>query len=110
MEAPNYILLALISIIGYFLRDLHNKFLESEKKSEELHDKVVRIEGKVERLDEKMPSDIANLEKVMDLKFEQLNQQFSLQFKELQKAIVHAEKAMTNQANSFVELLKEYRK
>ena len=114
MEAPNYIFVALITVlfgvVRYFFKDLHNKFMESEKKSEDLHDKVVKLEGKVERLDEKMPSEIANLEKVMDLKFEQLNQQFGLQFKELQKAIVHAEKAMTNQANSFVELLKEYRK
>ena len=29
MEAPNYILLALISIIGYFLRDLHSRLKDT---------------------------------------------------------------------------------
>jgi len=110
MEAPNYIILTLVSVLfgiaRYFFKDLHRKFMQSEKKNELLHDKVVKLEGKVERLDEKMPSEIANLEKVMDLKFEQFNKQFS----ELKEAIQHAEKTMTNQANSFVELLKEFRK
>jgi predicted nuclease with TOPRIM domain len=106
MEAPNYILLALISIIGYFLRDLHSRLKDTISDKDDIHDKVVRIESKVQRLDEKMPSEIANLEKVMDLKFEQFNDKFE----ELTKAIRHAEKTMTNQANAFVELLKEYRK
>lgn len=106
MEAPNYILLALISIIAYFLRDLHSRLKDTIKDKDDIHDKVVRIESNVQRLDEKMPSEIANLEKVMDLKFEQFNDKFE----ELTKAIRHAEKTMTNQANAFVELLKEYRK
>ena len=100
MEAPNYILLALIGIIGYFLRDLHNRFKEAVSDNEKMHDKVVKLEGKVERLDEKMPSEIANLEKIMELKFEQFNKQFE----ELTKAIRHAEKTMTAQAEAFVKL------
>ena len=110
MEAPNYIIILLITVLfgiaRYFFKDLHNKFLESQKENNDFHDRFVRLEGKVERLDEKMPSDIANLEKVMDLKFEQFNKQFL----ELTTAIRHAEKTMTNQANAFVELLKEYKK
>ena len=110
MEAPNYIIISLVTVLfgvaRYFFKDLHKSFLESEKRNDLLHDKVVKLDGKVERLDEKMPSDIANLEKVMDLKFEQFNKQFS----ELKEAIQHAEKTMTNQANSFVDLLKEFRK
>ena len=100
MEAPNYILLALIGIIGYFLRDLHNRFKEAVSDNEKMHDKVVKLEGKVERLDEKMPSEIANLEKIMESKFEQFNKQFE----ELTKAIRHAEKTMTAQAEAFVKL------
>ena len=100
MEAPNYILLALIGVIGWFLRDLHSRFKDAVRDSEELHDKVVKLEGKVERLDEKMPSEIANLEKIMELKFEQFNKQFE----ELTKAIRHAEKTMTAQAEAFVKL------
>lgn len=106
MEAPNYILLALISIIGYFLRDLHSRLKDTISDKDDIHDKVVRIESKVQRLDEKMPSEIANLEKVMDLKFEQFNKQFE----ELTKAIRHAERTMTNQAEAFVKLLQEVRK
>jgi len=110
MEALNYIFVALITVlfgvVRHFFKDLHNKFIESERKSEEIHDKVVKLEGKVERLDEKMPSDIANLEKVMDLKFEQFNKQFE----ELTKAIRHAERTMTSQAEAFVKLLQEVRK
>lgn len=106
MEAPNYIFLALIGIIGYFLRDLHNRFKDAVSESEELHDKVMKLEGKVERLDEKMPSEIANLEKIMELKFEQFNKQFE----ELTKAIRQAERTMTTQAEAFVKLLNDVRK
>ena len=106
MEAPNYILLALIAIIGYFLRDLHARFRDALNDSEEMHDRVVKLEAKVERLDEKMPSEIANLEKVMDLKFEQFNKQFE----ELTKAIRHAERTMTSQADAFVKLLQDVKK
>ena len=67
---------------------------------------MVRLEGKVERLDEKMPSEIANLEKIMELKFEQ----FHKQFEELTKAVRHAERTMTTQSEVVVQLLKEYKK
>jgi len=112
MEAPNYIFVALITVlfgvVRYFFKDLHNKFIESEKKSEDLHDKVVKLEGKVQRLDEKMPSEIANLERIMELKFEQLHKEFSLQFKELQKTIQHAEKTMETSGQAFLELAKKF--
>ena len=104
MEAPNYIIISLVTVLfgiaRYFFKDLHRKFIQSEERNDLLHDKVVKLEGKVERLDEKMPGDIANLEKVMDLKFEQFNKQFE----ELTKAIRHAEKTMTAQAEAFVKL------
>ena len=106
MEAPNYIFLALIGVIGWFLRDLHSRFKDAVSESEELHDKVVKLEAKVERLDEKMPSEIANLEKIMELKFEQFNKQFE----ELTKAIRHAERTMATQAEAFVKLLNDVRK
>ena len=103
MEAPNYIILTLVSVLfgiaRYFFKDLHRKFIQSEKKNELLHDKVVKLEGKVERLDEKMPSDIANLERIMELKFEHFNKQFE----ELTKAITHAER-------TFIKLLQEVKK
>ena len=103
MEAPNYIFAALITVlfgvVRYFFKDLHNKFIESEKKSEEMHDKVVKLQGRVERLDEKMPSEIANLERIMELKFEHFNKQFE----ELTKAITHAER-------TFIKLLQEVKK
>ena len=104
------IVMILIGMVGYFFRDLHAKLKDSLKEHTSLHDKVTKLEGKVERLDEKMPSEIANLEKVMDLKFQQLNQQFSLQFKELQKAIIHAEGTMNENGKAFIEFIKEMKK
>lgn len=110
MEAPNYIFVALITVlfgvVRYFFKDLHNKFIESEKKSEDMHDKVVKLQGRVERLDEKMPSEIANLERIMELKFEQFNGKFE----ELTEAIRHAERTMTSQAEAFIKLLQEVKK
>ena len=110
MEAPNYIFVALITVlfgvVRYFFKDLHNKFLDSENKSEEMHNKIVKLQGRVERLDEKMPSEIANLERIMELKFEQFNSKFD----DLTKVIRHAERTMTSQAESFVKLLQEFKK
>ena len=66
----------------------------------------MKLEGKVENLNEKMPSEIENLERIMDLKFEQFNKQFE----ELSRAIRHAERTMKANAEAFVQLFKDIKK
>jgi uncharacterized protein YukE len=63
----------------------------------------MKLEGKIENLNEKMPSEIENLERIMDLKFEQFNKQFE----ELSRAIRHAERTMKANAEAFVQLFKD---
>lgn len=103
MEAPNYIFVALITVlfgvVRHFFKDLHNKFLESEKKNEETTLKVNKLESKVIRLEEKMPSDIQHLETVINLKLD-----------EVTKTIQHLGKSLNNQAEAYVTLLKEHTK
>jgi uncharacterized protein YukE len=66
----------------------------------------MKLEGKIENLNEKMPSEIENLERIMDLKFEQFNKQFE----ELSRAIRHAERTMKANAEAFVQLFKDIKK
>ena len=106
MEIYQYILASLLAIIGYFLRDIYSRYKQLEKEHWKLSDRTMRLEGKLDNLNEKMPSEIENLERIMDLKFEQFNKQFE----ELSRAIRHAERTMKANAEAFVELLKDMKK
>lgn len=106
MEIYQYILSSLLAIIGYFLRDIYSRYKQLEKEHWKLSDRTMRLEGKLDNLNEKMPSEIENLERIMDLKFEQFNKQFE----ELSRAIRHAERTMKANAEAFVELLKDMKK
>lgn len=103
MEAPNYIIISLVTVLfgiaRYFFKDLHRKFLQSEEKNEETTLKVNKLESKVIRLEEKIPSDIKHLETVINLKID-----------ELTKIILHLDKSLNNQADAYVTLFKEYTK
>jgi len=103
MEAPNYIIISLITVLfgiaRYFFKDLHKSFLESEKKNDLISNKVIKLESKVIRLEEKIPSDIKHLETVINLKID-----------ELTKIILHLDKSLNNQADAYVTLFKEYTK
>ena len=103
MEAPNYIIISLVTVLfgiaRYFFKDLHRKFLHSEEKNEETTLKVNKLESKVIRLEEKIPSDIKHLETVINLKID-----------ELTKIILHLDKSLNNQADAYVTLFKEYTK
>ena len=100
METYQYILTALLAIVGYFLRDVYSRYKQLEKEHWKLSDKTMRLEGKLDNLNEKMPSEIENLERIMDLKFEQFNKQFE----DLARAIRHAERTMKANAEAFVQL------
>lgn len=112
MEAINFVLSGgiLAGVIGYFLKREHNSvksdIRELYEDRNKLNDRVVKLESKVDTLNDKVPTEIGNLERIMDLKFEQFNKQFD----ELKDAIRHAEKTMTAQADAFVQLLKEVKK
>jgi predicted nuclease with TOPRIM domain len=106
MEIYQYILSGLLAIIGYFLKDVYARYKQLEKEHWKLSDRTMRLEGKIDNLNEKMPSEIENLERIMDLKFEQFNKQFE----ELSRAIRHAEQTMKSNAQTFVQLLQEYKK
>lgn len=106
METYQYIVTGLLGIVGYFLRDVYSRYKALEKEHWKLSDRTMKLEGKVERLDEKMPSEIANLEKIMELKFEQL---FKIN-EELTKALRHIERTVASQSEAVVQLLKEYKK
>jgi hypothetical protein len=95
-----------LAIISFFLKDLFNRFKETRNDVNELHDEHVRLMAKIDRIDEKVPTDIANLEKVMNIKFEQ----FNVQFEELKRAIVHAENTMKANTEAFLKLLQDTKK
>jgi len=100
MELYQYILTALLAIIGYFLRDVYSRYKQLEKEHWKLNDRAMKLEGKIDNLNEKVPSEIENLERIMDLKFEQFNKQFE----DLSRAIRHAERTMKTNAETFVQL------
>jgi len=106
MEIYQYILSGLLAIVGYFLRDVYSRYKALEKEHWKLSDRTMKLEGKLDNLNEKMPSEIENLERIMDLKFEQFNKQFE----ELSRAIRHAERTMKANAQTFVQLLQEFKK
>ena len=100
MELYQYILTGLFAVVSYFLRDVYSRYKQLEKEHWKLSDKTMRLEGKLDNLNEKMPSEIENLERIMDLKFEQFNKQFE----DLARAIRHAERTMKANAEAFVQL------
>ena len=100
METYQYILTALLAIVGYFLRDVYSRYKALEKEHWKLSDRTMKLEGKLDNLNEKMPSEIENLERIMDLKFDQFNRQFE----ELSRSIRHVERTMKANAETFVQL------
>jgi len=112
MEAVQYVISGgvLAAVVGYFLKREHSSvksdIRELYQNRNALNDKVVKLTGKVESIEDKVPSEIANLERIMDLKFEQFNKQFE----ELSRTIRHAERTMKANADAFVQLFKEIKK
>ena len=100
MELYQYILTALFAVVSYFLRDVYSRYKQLEKEHWKLNDRTMKLEGKIDNLNEKVPSEIENLERMMDLKFEQFNKQFE----DLSRAIRHAERTMKTNAETFVQL------
>ena len=70
----NYaILTGLISIIGYFLRDLHTRLKQAEKDILLGHDKIIEYKSKMEQLDSVQRVGFNHMEKLFDEKFKSID-------------------------------------
>jgi uncharacterized protein YukE len=113
MNAEDYIKLFIglvVAIIGYFVKDLIKQLKDLEinvdSKSSKFHDTVAVLKSKVTALEQAHDTKFDNLEKIIDLKFTQQNQNIE----ELKSAVRHAERTINNNATAFVDLLKELKK
>lgn len=99
-----------ITAIGYFLKDLHNRFKGLENKVDKnvsrYHDEVSSTKARVASLENQLNSEMKNLEKVIDIKLSNLENQN----KEMQSSIKHLEKTYTENVNVLAELILEIKR
>jgi predicted PurR-regulated permease PerM len=113
MNAEDYIKIIIglvIAVISYFVKDLIKQLKDLTSKVDskvtKFHDEVSILKSKVSTLEQSHDTKFDNLEKIIDLKFQQQNQNID----ELKTAIRHAERTINNNATAFVELLTELKK
>lgn len=113
MNAEDYIKLVIglvVAIIGYFVKDLVKQLKDLsthvDSKTVKFHDEVSILKSKVSALEQSHDTKFDNLEKIIDLKFTQQNQNIE----ELKSAVRHAERTINMNATAFVDLLKELKK
>jgi len=90
-------------IIAWFLKDVFSRFQSLNEKTDNSISKFKeehgKLKGEINLLKTQMPSDIKNLEKVMDLKFD-----------EIKKMIVHTEETIKTNSQAFTLLYEEMKK
>jgi Fe-S-cluster formation regulator IscX/YfhJ len=113
MTPEDYIKLVIglvVAIIGYFVKDLVKQLKDLnnnvDSKTVKFHDEVSILKSKVTALEQAHDTKFDNLEKIIDLKFTQQNQNID----ELKSAVRHAERTINMNATVFVDLLKELKK
>jgi hypothetical protein len=113
MTPEDYIKLVIglvVAIIGYFVKDLVKQLKDLnnnvDSKTVKFHDEVSILKSKVTALEQAHDTKFDNLEKIIDLKFNQQNQNIE----ELKSAVRHAERTINMNATAFVDLLKELKK
>jgi Fe-S-cluster formation regulator IscX/YfhJ len=113
MTPEDYIKLVIglvVAIIGYFVKDLVKQLKDLnnnvDSKTVKFHDEVSILKSKVTALEQAHDTKFDNLEKIIDLKFTQQNQNIE----ELKSAVRHAERTINMNATVFVDLLKELKK
>jgi Fe-S-cluster formation regulator IscX/YfhJ len=113
MTPEDYIKLVIglvVAIIGYFVKDLVKQLKDLnnnvDSKTVKFHDEVSILKYKVTALEQAHDTKFDNLEKIIDLKFTQQNQNIE----ELKSAVRHAERTINMNATVFVDLLKELKK
>jgi peptidoglycan hydrolase CwlO-like protein len=92
-----------IIVIGYFLNDVFKRFQNLNEKTDvsisKFKEEHGKLKGEINLLKTQMPSDIKNLEKVMDLKFD-----------EIKKMISHTEQTIKTNSQAFTLLYEEMKK
>lgn len=77
MEVMQWVLVSLIGIIGYFLRDVHVSFKYHKRKSEEkelrLSEDIGKLKGKIEMVQQQAINDITRIEQITQLKLDQIS-------------------------------------
>jgi peptidoglycan hydrolase CwlO-like protein len=105
-----YIIGLSIVIIGYFLKDVFGRFQKLNDKVDfsisNFKEEHGKLKGRVGLIEKQIPSDIYNLEKMMEIKFDQVNEQF----KSIIKAIEHSDNTIRANAEAFGLLYNEIKK
>ena len=110
LDFLKYVIGIAMLVIAWFLKDVFNRF-------QKLNDKVDlsigtfkeehgKLKGRVGLIEKQIPSDISNLEKMMEIKFDQVNEQF----KSIIKAIEHSDNTLKANADAFTLLYDEIKK
>ena len=68
-------------------------------------EKLGKVNIKIEMIKEKLPSELKNLEKFMDLKMANMSEEF----KEVKGAIKHAEKSMNDNSKAMLLMMAEFK-
>jgi hypothetical protein len=76
-----FIIVGLIGIIGYFLRDIHSNFKEYKRDSEieQLRqiEELGKLKGKIEMVQQQSANDLKRIEEVTQLKLDQIGKDVS---------------------------------
>ncbi len=98
-----YVIMIAMLVIAWFLKDVFNRFSALNEKTDasisKFKEEHGKLKGEVNILKTQMPSDIKNLEKVMDLKFD-----------EIKKMISHTEETIKTNSQAFTLLYEEMKK
>jgi ferritin-like metal-binding protein YciE len=77
MQIMDYIIMAFLGIISYFLRDVHAGMKEHKKESELQHlhfsEEVGKLKGKIEMVQQQANNDITRIEQITQLKLDQIS-------------------------------------
>ena len=77
----NFIIVGLVGVVGYFLRDIHVNFKEYKNRSESDQLKQVeelgKLKGKIEMVQQQTANDLKRIEEVTQLKLDQIGKDVS---------------------------------
>ena len=81
MAVMDYIVMGVVAIISYFLRDVHASMKEYKKECELQHlhfsEEVGKLKGKIEMVQQQANNDITRIEQVTQLKLDQISKDVS---------------------------------
>lgn len=93
-----------LMIIGYFLKDVFNRFNDLNEKVEnsirKFSEENGKLKGRIELLEQKVPSEISNLEKIVEVRLTQFKEDIT----DIKNSVAHLDKTINAIAKSIVEL------